>query len=185
VLRYGGGIADTTRPQGVRWILIGQMGSGKSSVGQALAERTGWPFFDNDVLVERATGRTPRQLLAESGEASMRAAEAAALRHGLALEAPVIVALAAGTILDPEHRALASRSGFVAWLRAPVEVLTARAAGASHRPFVERDPSLWFARAAAERDALFAAIADVEVDTSRLAPAAAADAILAAATIGR
>ena len=44
-----------------RIVLLGMMGSGKSSVGRALSDRTGWPFVDNDALVERATGRTARQ----------------------------------------------------------------------------------------------------------------------------
>ena len=64
-----------------RIVLLGMMGSGKSSVGRALSDRTGWPFVDNDALVERATGRTARQLLAEEGEGPMRAAlRASALR---------------------------------------------------------------------------------------------------------
>lgn len=161
-----------------RIVLLGMMGSGKSSVGRALSDRTGWPFVDNDALVERATGRTARQLLAEQGEGPMRAAESAALREGLALAAPVIVAAAAGTILDPSDRAALAGAGFVVWLRAPAEVLAARAAGAEHRPWLEDDPVAWFASAMGERDPLYATVTDLAIDTSTAEPDAAALAIL-------
>jgi shikimate kinase len=171
------------RPQ--RIVLMGMMGSGKSSVGRALSQRTGWPFVDNDALVESVTGMTARQLLAERGADAMRRAEADALAAGARLEPPAVVAVAAGTILDGAQRAVIESAGFVAWLRAPASVLAVRAAGAAHRPWLEDDPLGWFEREMANRDPLYAAVADVEVDTSIMAPADAAEAILRAATIGR
>ncbi len=167
-----------------RILLIGMMGSGKSSVGRALSRRTGWPFVDNDTLVESVTGMTARQLLEARGARGMREAEADALVAGTRLDPPAIVAIAAGTILDAGQRALIAGAGFVAWLRAPASVLADRAAGAAHRPWLEDDPRGWFERAAAERDPLYASVADVEVDTAVTPPAEAAEAILRAATIG-
>jgi len=167
-------------PSPPRVVLLGMMGSGKSSVGRALAERTGWPFVDNDALVERVTGRTARQLLAEAGEDAMREAEASALRTGLGLAPPVIVATAAGTVLDPEARALIDAAGFVVWLRAPAEKLAARAVGSEHRPWLDGDAAGWFRTTLAERSSLYAAVADLEVDTGANSRGAAADAILAA-----
>jgi shikimate kinase len=169
----------------MRVLLVGMMGSGKSSVGRALTERSGWPFVDNDVLVERVTGMTARQLLEERGADGMRAAETAALVAGTEVEPPAIVATAAGTILDSDNRRRIAEAGLVAWLRAPASVLAARAAGAAHRPWLEDDPVGWFESALAERDSLYASVADLEVDTSATTPAGAAEVILRAATIGR
>lgn len=164
-----------------RVLLLGMMGSGKSSVGEALSRRTGWPFVDNDALVERATGQTARELLAREGEAAMRAAETAALETALGLPAPVVAATAAGTILDRDNRRrLADSGALVVWLHAPAEVLAARAVGAEHRPWLDSDPVGWFRTALAERETLYRATADLEVDTARLSPAACADRILAA-----
>ena len=171
-------------PSPTRVVLLGMMGSGKSSVGRALAERTGWPFVDNDALVERASGRTARQLLAEAGEDAMREAEASALRTGLGLAPPVIVATAAGTVLDPEARELIDAAGFVIWLRAPAETLAARAVGSEHRPWLDGDAAGWFRTTLAERSSLYAAVADLEVDTGVTSPGAAADAILAGLPAG-
>src|SRR5918999_292246 len=110
----------TGRP--MRVLLVGMMGSGKSSVGRALSERSGWPFVDNDVLVERVTGMTARQLLEERGADGLRAAETAALVAGTEVEPPAIVATAAGTILDSDNRRRIAEAGLVAWLRAPASV---------------------------------------------------------------
>jgi shikimate kinase len=164
----------------IRIVLLGMMGSGKSSVGRALAERTGWPFVDNDALVQDATGRTARQLLVEVGEGAMREAEALALRTGLALAPPVIVATAAGTVLNPETRELIDAAGFVVWLRADAETLAARAAGAEHRPWLDGDAVGWFRSTLAAREPLYATVADLEMDTGSSRPGAAADAIVAA-----
>lgn len=173
-----------SRAHPIRVLLVGMMGSGKSSVGRALAARSGWPFVDNDELVERATGRTARQLLAEDGAGAMRAAESAALREGLSVAPPAIVATAAGTILSAGDRERLARGGFVVWLRAPAETLAARAAGADHRPWLDDDPVGWFRAALAERDPLYASLADLELPTDRLGPDAAADRVLAALSAG-
>jgi shikimate kinase len=161
-----------------RVVLLGMMGSGKSSVGRALADLTGWPFVDNDALVQAATGRTARQILAEAGEDAMRAAEGAALRRGLATDPPAIVATAAGTVLEAEQRRLIDDGGFVVWLTASPEVLAERAAGAAHRPWLEVDPVAWFEQAAATRDPLCRSISDLEIDTARVQPSEAARRIL-------
>ena len=173
-------MSDDAQEASRRIVLLGMMGSGKSSVGEALSRRSGWPFVDNDALVERATGQTARELLARSGEAAMRAAEAAALRTGLSLPAPVIVATAAGTVRDAENRERIDGSGFVVWLRAPAEILAARAVGAEHRPWLDDDPVGWFRNALDERTGLYREVADLEVDTSSTHPDATAEEILAA-----
>jgi len=163
-----------------RILLIGMMGSGKSSVGRALAERTGWPFRDNDALVERASGRTARQLLKDEGEATLREAESAALRAGLAVEPPAIIGVAGGVLLDARDRQRIADGGFVVWLSASPEVLAVRAAGAEHRPWLDGDAVGWFRRTMAERDSRYAEVADLRVDTAASKPSEAAGAIVAA-----
>jgi shikimate kinase len=171
-------------PRDARVVLVGMMGSGKSSVGRALSKRTGWRFVDNDVLVERASGLTARQLLHERGADAMREAESAALRRAVEMRPPVIAATAAGTILDAANRAILAGAGLVVWLRAPAAALAARAVGAAHRPWLEDDPLGWFERTVAERDPLYAAVADLEIDTSAMSARQAAGEILAQLSAG-
>lgn len=158
-----------------RIILVGMMGSGKSTVGQLLSETTGWPYVDNDDLVRRVAGATPRELLAERGERAMRQAESDALRVGLEAQPPCIVGAAAGTILEPADREAMRSNGIVAWLRVDAGALEARAVGAAHRPWLDRDAGSWLRHAAAERDPLYASVADVVVDTTHGTPAEAAE----------
>jgi shikimate kinase len=157
-----------------RIILVGMMGSGKSTIGRLLSEATGWPYIDNDELVLRSNGATPRQLLAERGEAAMRAAESAAMALGLEVPEPAIIGVAAGTILEERNRDRMRDGGIVVWLKAAPSVLAERAAGSEHRPWLEGDAASWMREAAAERDRLYASVADITVDTGDSSPAEAA-----------
>ena len=153
------------------------MGSGKTTVGRLLAERTGWPFHDNDALLERATGQTALELLATRDEAALRAAETDALWIGLDQSAPCIVAAAAGTITDPANRELLAEP-LVVWLESAPHLLAWRARGGAHRPWLETDPVNWMRAALAERAALYRSVADLRVDCSGNSPPAVASEIL-------
>ena len=165
-------------PRPIRVLLLGMMGSGKSSVGRALSDLTGWPFVDNDALVERATGLTARELLRDRGEDALREAESEALRAGLRIPVPAIVATAAGTILSAEDRRRIDDGGFVVWLHASAEVLAERATGATHRPWLDDDPVGWFRQTIEERAPLYRSVADVEIDTGADDPEGAAERVL-------
>jgi shikimate kinase len=161
-----------------RVLLVGMMGSGKSTIGRLLAHATGWPYADNDELVVRAHGATPRRLLAEAGEAAMRRAESEALADGLQLPPPAIVGVAAGVILDDADRRALRDGGIVVWLRAGADELAERAAGADHRPWLDADPVAWMAAALAAREPLYASVADHVVETGATAPETSVTGIL-------
>ena len=156
-----------------RVALVGMMGSGKSTIGRLLAEATGWPYVDNDELVRRAHGMTARELLADRGEDVMRRAESDAMALGLALPPPAIVGVAAGVILDADDRERLRRGAIVIWLRATAGVLESRAKDADHRPWLEADGGSWIREAAAEREPMYASIADLVLDTDAGSPAEA------------
>lgn len=154
-------------------VLAGMMGSGKTFIGRALATATGRRYVDNDELVEQATGSTARELLRRGGTPAVRAAEADALRHGLAVPGGPILGIAAGTILDPALRAILDTDDLrVVWLRARPETLARRvladddAPDGEHRPWHEAGaltPQAWLAREDARRARLYREVADLEV----------------------
>jgi shikimate kinase len=150
------------------------MGSGKSTIGRLLAEKTGWPYYDNDVLVTMLSGETAKGLLAHEGVGEMRATEHDALLVGLRQPAPCILGAAAGTILNDEMRARLQTGAIVVWLDASPQTLTRRARGAAHRPWLEGDAEAWMTKTLAERAPLYEATADVKVGTERRTPAAVA-----------
>lgn len=145
-----------------RLILVGMMGSGKTTVGHLLAAQTGWPYADNDALLHDATGRTAIEL-ADAGEHELRSAETAALTAGLAMPEPCIVGVAAGAILDPANRRAMRAAGLVLWLRARPETLARRASGSSHRPWLKGDVHVWMRRETRSREKLYFGLADIVV----------------------
>ncbi len=154
------------------------MGSGKSTVGRLVAERVGWPYLDNDDLVERAHGTTARELLAERGDEALREAEGDALELGVTTPAPAVIGVAAGTVLDAERRELMRKGGIVVWLRADLGILESRAMRGEHRPWLDRHGASWIRDTAAERDPVYASVADFRVDTGVNPPEAAASEII-------
>ncbi len=150
-----------------RLVLVGMMGSGKTTVGRLLAKGTGWRYADNDELLHELVGKTPRELLAEDGEDRLRDSESAALRLGLQYPEPSIVATAAGTILDPENRRGLREAGLVVWLKASPTTVRQRASGAAHRAWLETGGETWIRDAIAQRDPLYASVADLTVMVDR------------------
>ena len=117
--------------------LVGFMGAGKTTVGEALAARLGWSFNDLDRLIERKEGRTIDQIFQLSGEPVFRRIEQATLKDALdgLKTVPSVFALGGGAFTDQEnHRLLASADVAVVFLDAPVKELFRR----SEQPGVVR-----------------------------------------------
>src|SRR5262245_38860810 len=106
-------------------ILVGFMGTGKTSAGQAVAARLGWQFVDTDLMIEARCGRPVAAIFAEEGEAAFRAAEAETVREAAALRHAVI-ATGGGVLNDPANLAALQASGVLVCLTALPEVILAR-----------------------------------------------------------
>jgi shikimate kinase len=110
--------------------LVGFMGAGKSTVGQALGRELGWFFEDLDERIERREGRMVAEIFRDSGEQAFRRAERAALREvldELSRGVPRVVALGGGAFVETENAALLKASSVpTIFLDAPVEELWRR-----------------------------------------------------------
>ena len=116
-------------------VLVGFMGSGKSSVGRELARRFGAPFVDVDERIESAAGSPIRDLFAREGEPAFREREKSALREALSVKGRVI-ATGGGAFSDEENRVLLRAYAPVVYLEAAVETLLGRLAGDLGRPLL-------------------------------------------------
>ena len=116
-------------------VLVGFMGSGKSSVGRELARRFGVPFVDVDERIEAEAGCRIRDLFSREGEPAFRVREKAALRDALTVKGRVI-ASGGGAFADEENRALLRSYAPVVYLEAAVETLLERLAGDLGRPLL-------------------------------------------------
>jgi shikimate kinase len=152
-------------------LLIGMMGAGKTTVGQALAERLGRPYIDSDEQVQRNTGRTVPEIFEQDGEAAFRAEEKRALAEAVAGDEPAVVSVAGGAVLDPGNRRLLREGGTVVWLRAAVETLASRVGTGEGRPLLPADdPEKSLRRIYEGREEIYTALADVVVDVDDLSP---------------
>ena len=166
---------------GTRVLLLGMMGAGKTSVGRALAARTGWAYRDNDSLVAEIAGVPTAELLDRDGVEAMRDAESAALRRAIDDPGPLVAGVAGGTVERPDDVALLrSTDALVVYLHAPVEVLVARVGDGAGRPFLQPDPETALRRLFDGREPLYREVADLVVDTTTGSAEDHAEQVLAA-----
>jgi shikimate kinase len=163
-----------------RILLVGMMGSGKSTVGQLLAKRLGWAYRDSDQDVEATTGLTVPQLMELEGEAAFRRAEADVLARACAMDRPVVVSAAGGCVLNADNRRLLRASGTVVWLRARPETNALRVGDGTGRPLLGNDPAEAMARLYMERAPLYVEVAHVVIDVDELTPDTVVDRLLEA-----
>jgi shikimate kinase/3-dehydroquinate synthase len=113
-------------------IVTGFMGTGKTTVGQEVARRLGYPFVDMDTEIEARAGKPIPRIFAEDGEDAFRELEAA-LCVELSAQRGLVIATGGGALVDPTSRALMMRSGTVVCLRCEVDEILRRLPGA-HSP---------------------------------------------------
>jgi shikimate kinase len=145
--------------------LVGFMGSGKSSVGRALASLLGARFDDTDARVEAAAGKSIEAIFRDEGEGRFREMEWDALR-ALDGGSNAVIATGGGLFLGTVQRAFIRRAGTSVWLDVPLEVARSRAGTGASRPLWRTQDPIAF-RAFFERRRAAYALADLRVDASR------------------
>jgi shikimate kinase len=146
-------------------VLVGLMGTGKSTLGGRLAERLQRQFYDNDVLLERRTGHTAASLRRDRGEPVLHQLEADVLLDCLSVRPVGVIAAAASTILRAEVREALRKSAFEVELRTDLGALEARLADPGTRPLSGNVGGV-LEQQDHDRAALYASIADMVVDTT-------------------
>lgn len=146
--------------------LTGFMGTGKSTVGRALARRLGKPFLDSDAEIERRERMSVPQIFAERGEAAFRRAEAEVVA-GLA-DRDAVIALGGGTIVADVNYAVLHAHGPIVCLEASADEILRRVGHDARRPLLAGADREQRVREllASRRDAY--ARADVQIDTTGL-----------------
>jgi shikimate kinase len=147
--------------------LVGMMGAGKSTVGRLLARRLKLRFLDCDDEIERRCGVKVPLIFEIEGEAGFRARESEVLAELTALKG-IVLATGGGAVLAADNRRCLAAHGTVIYLRARPEDLYGRVRHDRNRPLLaSADPLRRLRELHAERDPLYASVADLVIDTGR------------------
>jgi shikimate kinase len=165
-------------------VLVGPMGAGKSSIGRRLAERFDATFVDLDRAIEARTGARVATIFDCEGEAGFRTREREVLGGLLAGDRQVVATGGGSVLLEANRVAMRSRA-CVVWLQVPLPEQLQRLARDRDRPLLATgDREATLKRLSAERDPLYADVADLAFDTAGLDPCRATD-LLASALADR
>jgi shikimate kinase len=115
--------------------LVGFMGSGKSVVGRALAERLSLNFADLDEVIEDREKRPITRIFEDSGEAYFRKLEKSLVKE-FSSKSGLVIACGGGVVMDEENMAGLKRSGVIVYLKTDPKIIYARTKGKSHRPLL-------------------------------------------------
>ena len=154
-------------------VLTGMPGSGKTSVGRAVAEKTGRAFYDTDALIAEKAGPVP-DYIREHGEAAFRDLESAVIAELVFDTRGAVIATGGGAVLRAENVRRLKENGRIFYLLRDIEKIVPD----ETRPLSSDREAL--RRRFAERKEIYESTADTAVDCNGTV-AEAADAIAAAA----
>ena len=146
-------------------VLVGFMGTGKTSVGIRLAEMLKMQFVDTDDLIEKESGMTISDMFSKMGEDYFRDRESSIIEKVSKLDGQVI-ATGGGAVKREENVNNLRATGIIFCLHASPEVILQRTSGYEHRPLLQvEDPIKKINEMLKERESFYAK-ADYRIDTS-------------------
>lgn len=146
-------------------VLIGLMGSGKTTVGKLLAEKTGMKFVDTDELIVQKAGKSIKQIFADEGELFFRDLESEVIEE-VSLQENTIISTGGGAVLRDENTENLQKNGILFYLYAPAEELYERIKNDKERPLINTsNPVETLKKIQASRE-MFYERADYKIHTS-------------------
>ena len=119
-------------------VLIGFMGTGKTSLGKAAARKLKIPFLDTDDLIVEKEGMTINEIFATKGEAYFRSLETQIIKELQELEGGHVIAAGGGLPLREENRPLLKKLGQVIYIRTSPQILAKRLESDTKRPVLKQ-----------------------------------------------
>lgn len=163
-------------------VLIGFRGTGKTTVGKLLAQRTGMTFIDTDELIEKRMGTSIKEIVNRSGWLFFRELERQVIKE-IADGDLQVIAAGGGAVLDEQNVQALKKNGLIIWLKASLPLISTRLTKDPETS--AKRPSLTGKGTMAEieevfiyREKIYAQIAALEIDTTDLNAEMVAEKIL-------
>lgn len=148
-------------------VLIGYMGSGKTTFGKACAKKLGMQFLDADEYIVKKAGKSIPEIFAEDGEEAFRKLETEVLMHWRDTLSNTVLATGGGMPLRKENARLLKEIGKVGYLTATTKEIYDRVKGDTNRPLLQCDnPYEKICDMMKQRKPLYEQAADVVIDTN-------------------
>ena len=158
---------DSRKLQSGSLILVGMMGSGKTTMGRALAKHLGKAFVDSDEEIQKRTGVTIPHIFDIEGEDGFRQREGTAIRD-LVERDNMVLATGGGVVLAEQNRAMLQQNGIVIYLKASVHDLWQRTRHDRNRPLLQTaDPHAKLTELFQQRDPLYLQVADIVIQSGK------------------
>lgn len=150
-------------------ILIGFMGSGKSSVGRGVSQKLTCEFCDTDVLIEEEAGESVQEIFGTKGEEAFRELETKVLKKIQTNRKKIVLSTGGGVPLREENRTILKKLGIVIYLNACEDEIYNRLQEDGTRPLLQgEDPKAKISNLMKKREALYQSAADFVVATDGL-----------------
>ncbi|MEO8343559.1 MAG: shikimate kinase [Gallionella sp.] len=148
-------------------ILVGMMGSGKTTMGRLLAKHLDKVFVDSDEEIIKRTGVTIPHIFDVEGEPGFRLREIAAIRN-LVERDNMLLATGGGAVLEEQNRALLQQNGIVIYLKASVHDLWQRTRHDRNRPLLQTgNPYARLTELFQQRDPLYQQVSDITAQSGK------------------
>jgi len=161
-----------------RVILIGPMGSGKTTIGQLIAKRLDIAFRDTDQVVEEETGRTVSDIFLEDGEDAFRLLEKGVLRNELLSDGTVLALGGGAPISMDAQSALRAIASPVVYLDISLATVAPRIGFNRDRPLLLHNPRGQWQTLMEVRRPIYESIADTVIDVNTKSETEIVDEIL-------